>query len=55
MGKVGTGATFDPVLFCDISELTTRASLEQDPVWYVNPSNGAPSILQANDEDHARG
>ncbi|GKZ36884.1 hypothetical protein AbraIFM66950_008148 [Aspergillus brasiliensis] len=30
-------------------------NMSKDPVWYVTPSNGAPSILQANDEDHSRG
>ncbi|EAW09020.1 cytochrome P450 [Aspergillus clavatus NRRL 1] len=30
-------------------------NMAKDPVWYVTPSNGAPSILQANDEDHSRG
>ncbi|RAL08960.1 cytochrome P450 [Aspergillus homomorphus CBS 101889] len=30
-------------------------NMPKDPVWYVTPSNGAPSILQANDEDHSRG
>ncbi|KAK0614865.1 cytochrome P450 monooxygenase [Bombardia bombarda] len=35
--------------------LKGHQNMKKDPVWYVNPSNGAPSILQANDEDHTRG
>ncbi|KAF2173047.1 hypothetical protein M409DRAFT_62676 [Zasmidium cellare ATCC 36951] len=30
-------------------------NMQKDPVWYPRPLNGAPSILIANDDDHARG
>ncbi|CAG8902802.1 unnamed protein product [Penicillium egyptiacum] len=36
-------------------KLKGHLNMEKDPVWYVKPSNGSPSLLQANDEDHARG
>ncbi|KAJ5588206.1 benzoate 4-monooxygenase cytochrome P450 [Penicillium hordei] len=36
-------------------KLKGHPNMEKDPVWYVKPSNGSPSLLQANDEDHARG
>lgn len=32
-----------------------HASMQKDPAWYAPPANGTPSILLANDEDHARG
>lgn len=36
-------------------EIIESYCLLQDPAWYVKPSNGVASILQANDDDHARG
>ena len=46
MEKVSVGCLYDRVKI---------NKLYQDPVWYVKPENGAPSILQADDEDHSRG
>ncbi|KAF6220920.1 hypothetical protein HO133_002600 [Letharia lupina] len=36
-------------------KLKGHLNMAKDPVWYVKPENGAPAILQANDEDHSRG
>ncbi|KAK0344296.1 hypothetical protein LTR94_014996 [Friedmanniomyces endolithicus] len=36
-------------------KLRGHLNMQKDPTWYVKPSNGVPSILLANDADHARG
>ncbi|KAF7596239.1 hypothetical protein BBP40_002772 [Aspergillus hancockii] len=36
-------------------KLKGRPNMGKDPAWYVKPSNGVASILQANDDDHNRG
>ncbi|KAK5120239.1 hypothetical protein LTR85_006445 [Meristemomyces frigidus] len=36
-------------------KLKGHPTMQKDPAWYAPPTNGAPSILLANDEDHTRG
>lgn len=36
-------------------KLKGHANMQKDPAWYAPATNGADSILRANDEDHSRG
>lgn len=36
-------------------KLKNHSSMQKDPIWFPPPLNGAPSILVANDVDHAAG
>ncbi|OTB09038.1 hypothetical protein M426DRAFT_316328 [Hypoxylon sp. CI-4A] len=51
---IATDAAVPDIYGFRTGKLKGHLNMEKDPVWYVKPANGAPSILHARDEDHAR-